>query len=60
MMMKSLLLAGAAVVGLALPVLAADTEIGSVQDKEYHDAKGIRVNGEIANLYFHDTMSRRR
>jgi hypothetical protein len=56
MMMKNLLLAGAALVGLAVPVLAAETEVGSVFDKEYHDAKGIRISGIISDLNYRDTV----
>jgi len=53
---KSLLLAGVALLGLALPALAAETEVGSVIDKEYRDARRIRINGDITNLYFRDTV----
>ena len=57
MTIRNLLLAGVAVAGLAAPALAAnDIEVGSVWDREYHDAQGIRVNGDIAPLHYRDTV----
>ena len=57
MTIRNLLLAGVAVAGLAAPALAAnDIEVGSVWDREYHDAQGLRINGDIAPLHYRDTV----
>jgi hypothetical protein len=56
MRMRRLLLATAALAGLAVPALAADVEVGSVFEKEYYGAKGIRVSGDTEDLYFRNNV----
>jgi len=56
-MIRNLLLAGVTLAGLAVPALAAnDVEVGMVWDREYHDAQGLRINGDIAPLHYRDTV----
>jgi hypothetical protein len=57
MTIRNLLLAGVALAGLSAPALAAnDVEVGSVYDRDYHDAQGIRIDGNIAPLHYRDTV----
>jgi hypothetical protein len=55
MIMRTLLLAGAALVALALPVLAAESEVGNVFEKEFYGAQGTR-GADVKDLYFQDTV----
>jgi hypothetical protein len=54
-MTRTLMLAGVALVAVALPVLAAETEIGNVFEKEFYGAKGTR-GANVSDLYFQDTV----
>ncbi|MFO1061238.1 MAG: FecR domain-containing protein [Dongiaceae bacterium] len=54
--MRRLLLATAALAGLAIPALAADSQVGSVFEKEFYGAQGVRVGGETDDLYFRDDV----
>jgi hypothetical protein len=51
-----MLLATVALAGLVVPALAADTEVGSVFEKEFYGAQGVRVGGETEDLYFRNNV----
>ena len=55
MLVRTTLLAGAAVLALALPALAAESEIGSVFEREFYGAQGTR-GSEVKDLYFKDEV----
>jgi hypothetical protein len=58
MLLRTVLLAGAALVAFALPALAAETEVGSVFEKEFYGAQGAR-GADVKDLYFKDTVYER-
>ena len=55
MLVRTTLLAGAALLALALPALAAESEIGSVFEREFYGAQGTR-GSEVKDLYFKDEV----